>query len=162
MLGRARAGGCRAFSVGDFETAPRQTFPKRMGFLQGRGHAGWRFTSSSLISSSPSPPSSTALMIASSCSFVIILVSSFVSGFATTFTILRCQQCYCAAGDLYGRSRRDQGSSPEVRDGRRARVKLRWGRCAGQTQRSTMRQRQSTWVSDTECCALPGGPATSQ
>ena len=31
-----------AFSVGDFETAPRQTFPERMGFLPGRGHAGWR------------------------------------------------------------------------------------------------------------------------
>src|SRR6516165_10816146 len=30
-------------------------------------------TSSSLISSSPSPPSSTALMIASSCSFVIMV-----------------------------------------------------------------------------------------
>ena len=30
------------FSVGDFETAPRQTFPERMEFLPGRGHAGWR------------------------------------------------------------------------------------------------------------------------
>jgi hypothetical protein len=37
-------------------------------------------TSSSLISSSPSPPSSTALMIASSCSFVIMVFFSFVFG----------------------------------------------------------------------------------
>ena len=57
--------------MGDFETAPRQTFPERMGFLPAWSRR-MAITSSSLISSSPSPPSSTALMIASSCSFVIM------------------------------------------------------------------------------------------
>jgi hypothetical protein len=50
----------RQAGVEDFLLTEKEFVSRRMAI-----------TSSSLISSSPSPPSSTALMIASSCSFVI-------------------------------------------------------------------------------------------